>query len=54
MKIAPHSRSQRGFTLIEMMITLAVFILLAGAVFGIMTGVLQSTSALIAATRWRR
>jgi prepilin-type N-terminal cleavage/methylation domain-containing protein len=46
MKIAPHSRSQRGFTLIEMMITLAVFILLAGAVFGIMTGVLQSTSAL--------
>ncbi len=30
----------------EMMITLAVFILLAAAVFGLMTGVLQSTSTL--------
>jgi len=37
---------KRGFTLLEMMITLAIFILLAGAVFGLLTGVLQSTSAL--------
>ena len=36
----------RGFTLLEMMITLAIFLLLAGAVFGIMTGVLESTSTL--------
>jgi prepilin-type N-terminal cleavage/methylation domain-containing protein len=36
----------RGFTLMEMMVTLAIFILLAAAVFGIMTGVLQSTSTL--------
>jgi prepilin-type N-terminal cleavage/methylation domain-containing protein len=36
----------RGFTLLEMMITLAIFILLAAAVFGIMTGVLQGTSTL--------
>jgi prepilin-type N-terminal cleavage/methylation domain-containing protein len=36
----------RGFTLLEMMITLAIFILLAAAVFGLMTGVLQSTSTL--------
>jgi len=36
----------RGFTLLEMMITLAIFILLAAAVFGIMTGVLQGTSSL--------
>jgi prepilin-type N-terminal cleavage/methylation domain-containing protein len=35
-----------GFTLLEMMITLAVFVLLAAAVFGLMTGVLQSTSTL--------
>jgi len=35
-----------GFTLLEMMITLAIFILLAAAVFGIMTGVLQGTSSL--------
>ena len=35
-----------GFTLLEMMITLTIFILLAAAVFGIMTGVLQSTSTL--------
>jgi prepilin-type N-terminal cleavage/methylation domain-containing protein len=36
----------RGFTLLEMMITLAIFILLAAAVFGLMTGVLQSASTL--------
>ena len=35
-----------GFTLLEMMITLMIFLLLAGAVFGIMTGVLESTSTL--------
>ncbi len=40
------SASVRGFTLLEMMITLAIFILLAAAVFGIMSGVLQSTSSL--------
>jgi prepilin-type N-terminal cleavage/methylation domain-containing protein len=41
-----HHRSGGGFTLLEMMITLAIFLLLAGAVFGILTGVLQSTAAL--------
>jgi prepilin-type N-terminal cleavage/methylation domain-containing protein len=35
-----------GFTLLEMMITLAIFILLAAAVFGIMTSVLEGTSTL--------
>lgn len=35
-----------GFTLLEMMITLAIFILLAAAVFGILTGVLESTATL--------
>jgi prepilin-type N-terminal cleavage/methylation domain-containing protein len=47
---SPSPRSFRagaaGFTLLEMMITLVIFLLLAGAVFGIMTGVLQSTSTL--------
>jgi prepilin-type N-terminal cleavage/methylation domain-containing protein len=43
---AAMSASVRGFTLLEMMITLAIFILLAAAVFGIMSGVLQSTSSL--------
>jgi prepilin-type N-terminal cleavage/methylation domain-containing protein len=37
---------RRGFTLLEMMITLAIFVLLAAAVFGIMTGTLQSTGIL--------
>lgn len=41
-----RQRSPGGFTLLEMMITLAIFILLVAAVFGIMTGVLQSTSTL--------
>ena len=40
----PFSRS--GFTLMEMMITLAIFILLAGAAFGVLGGVLQGASAL--------
>jgi prepilin-type N-terminal cleavage/methylation domain-containing protein len=45
-KIVIRSSLAAGFTLLEMMITLAIFILLAGAVFGILTGVLQSTSTL--------
>jgi len=36
-----------GFTLLEMMITLAIFILLAAAVFGLMAGVLESTGTLM-------
>jgi prepilin-type N-terminal cleavage/methylation domain-containing protein len=47
MNALPHQRRLRtGFTLLEMMITLAIFVLLAAAVFGIMTGVLQSTASL--------
>jgi prepilin-type N-terminal cleavage/methylation domain-containing protein len=42
----PSRCRTRGFTLLEMMITLAIFILLVGAVFGLMTGVLESTSTL--------
>ena len=38
--------SPGGFTLMEMMITLAVFMLLAAAVFGLMMGVLQATATL--------
>jgi prepilin-type N-terminal cleavage/methylation domain-containing protein len=45
MKTYPFRRAA-GFTLLEMMITLAIFILLAAAVFGIMSGVLQGTSTL--------
>ncbi len=42
-----HSaRRAAGFTLLEMVITMAIFLLLAGAVFGVITGVLQSTSSL--------
>jgi type II secretory pathway pseudopilin PulG len=39
-------RSGRGFTLIEMIITLCVFILLAGAVFSIFSATLESASSL--------
>jgi prepilin-type N-terminal cleavage/methylation domain-containing protein len=39
-------RNDSGFTLFEMMITLAIFLMLAAAVFGIMAGVIQSTSTL--------
>jgi prepilin-type N-terminal cleavage/methylation domain-containing protein len=39
-------RVRGGFTLLEMMITLAVFLLLAAAVFELLTGVLQSASVL--------
>ena len=45
-RFAARPSQAGGFTLLEMMITLAIFILLAAAVFGIMTGVLQSTSTL--------
>ncbi len=45
-KLISGRPSAAGFTLLEMIITLAVFVLLAGAVFGLMTGVLQSTSTL--------
>jgi type II secretory pathway pseudopilin PulG len=41
-----RERTAGGFTLMEMMITLAIFILLAAAVFGLLTGVLQSTATL--------
>jgi prepilin-type N-terminal cleavage/methylation domain-containing protein len=39
-------RSERGFTLIEVIITLCVFVLLAGAVFGIFSATLESVSSL--------
>ena len=39
-------RSSRAFTLVEMVITMAIFVLLAGAIFGIITGVLQSANVL--------
>ena len=45
-KFVVKSSQPAGFTLLEMMITLAIFILLAAAVFGILTGVLQGTSTL--------
>jgi prepilin-type N-terminal cleavage/methylation domain-containing protein len=43
--VAPP-RSARAFTLVEMVITMAIFVLLAGAVFGIVTGVLKSAGVL--------
>jgi prepilin-type N-terminal cleavage/methylation domain-containing protein len=50
LRIKNSSRSRtaarRGFTLLEMMITLAIFILLAAAVFGLMSGVIESSSTL--------
>ena len=39
-------RAQRGFTLIEVVITLCVFVLLAAAVFGIFTATLESAASL--------
>jgi len=36
----------RGFTLLEMIITLAIFVLLAAAVFGMLTGIIESTGTL--------
>jgi len=35
-----------GFTLLEMIITLAIFVLLAAAVFGMLTGIIESTGTL--------
>ena len=46
-KSAVKFRKARGFTLLEMMITLAIFVLLAAAVFSLMSGVLQSSSTLL-------
>jgi prepilin-type N-terminal cleavage/methylation domain-containing protein len=40
------NRHQAGFTLLEMMITLTVFLILAAAVFGLLTGTLQSAATL--------
>jgi len=39
-------RKKRGFTLMEMMITMVIFVLLAAAAFGIMVGTLKSTAVL--------
>ena len=41
-----RQKSVRGFTLVEVIVTMGVFILLAASVFGIITGVLQSASTL--------
>jgi len=40
-------RPATGFTLLEMMIAMAVFILLSAAIFGIIASVLESTSTLV-------
>lgn len=46
-RVPPYRRcGKAGFTLVEMIITMAIFILLSASVFGIVTGVLQTTSAL--------
>jgi prepilin-type N-terminal cleavage/methylation domain-containing protein len=42
----PHIRRSGGFTLVEMIITLMVFVLLSAAIFGIITGVLKSAGSL--------
>lgn len=39
-------QSVRGFTLLEVLVTMVIFILLAASVFGIITGVFQSASVL--------
>jgi prepilin-type N-terminal cleavage/methylation domain-containing protein len=39
-------RREHGFTLVEMVVTLMIFVLLAAAIFGIITGVLQSAGGL--------
>ena len=46
-RLRSFATKSSGFTLLEMMITLAIFILLAAAVFGLLTGVLESTGSLI-------
>jgi len=40
-------RSIKGFTLLEMMITLAIFVLLCAAIFGIVSGVLKGSAGLV-------
>jgi prepilin-type N-terminal cleavage/methylation domain-containing protein len=42
----PMDRMRGGFTLIEVIITLSIFLLLAGAVFGIFTATLESVASL--------
>ncbi len=42
----PFTRGIKGFTLIEMIITLCIFVLLAAAVFGIFSATLESSSSL--------
>jgi prepilin-type N-terminal cleavage/methylation domain-containing protein len=41
-----RSGNRGGFTLVEMIITLTVFVILSAAIFGIVSGVLQSASSL--------
>jgi type II secretory pathway pseudopilin PulG len=41
-----HFQKRTGFTLIEVIVTLSIFILLTASVFGIMTAVFQSSNAL--------
>jgi prepilin-type N-terminal cleavage/methylation domain-containing protein len=43
---ASHRGSSYGFTLVEMVITLTVFVLLSAMIFGIITGVLSSAGSL--------
>jgi len=47
MLIPARFSKARGFTLLEMMITLAIFILLCAAIFGIVSGVLKGSSGLM-------
>jgi prepilin-type N-terminal cleavage/methylation domain-containing protein len=47
MRPAFARRGARGFTLLEMMLTLTIFLLLAGAVYGILTGVLEGSNTLL-------
>ena len=42
----PSRIAPRGFTLVEMVITLTVFVLLSAAIFGIISGVLESAGSL--------
>jgi len=45
-KLPVNTRRSNGFTLLEMVLALTVFILLAAAVFGIILGVLKGTASL--------
>jgi prepilin-type N-terminal cleavage/methylation domain-containing protein len=46
MNARPANDGKRGFTLIEVIITLSIFLLLAAAVFGIFTATLESVAGL--------